>query len=295
MVNLDRTRSPTTSQATFHAGADVPARRNSLHNCRPTVAFLDEEEDELPLPEPPARPTRPPRPPRAPRQQLLIRRLIAVGVGILFLILIVIGIKGCLNARKERAIKDFGTRAGSLVVASDQVGDEFFKLLDSPSTSDTTQFGTQVKSFRGATDSQYQRLQSLGAPSEMSTAKQSLETTFALRRTAMAVIADNVDQAFAKEGAIEAQHAIADQMKLLYASDQVYSGVVLPEINSVISDQGISDFPAMPTPCASSLPASSSSSGSSSSASSDTTSTPSSDSTISNPFATTSGSSSPEQ
>jgi len=53
------------------------------------------------------------------------------------LILIVIGSR-LLNARKERAIKDFGTRAGSLVVESDQVGDEFFKLLDSPSTSDTT-------------------------------------------------------------------------------------------------------------------------------------------------------------
>src|SRR4051794_10626304 len=106
MVNLDRTRSPTTSQSSFHAGGDPPAWRYRLHNPRPTVAFLDEESDELSLPEESGRPPRPPRPPRAPREQLLVRRLVAVGVGILFLIVIVIGIKGCLNARKERAIKD---------------------------------------------------------------------------------------------------------------------------------------------------------------------------------------------
>jgi hypothetical protein len=206
------------------------------------VAFLDEEEEELPLPEAPGRPTRPPRPPRAPRQQLLIRRLAAVGVGVLFVILLVVAFKGCLNARKERAIKDFGSSASSLVGESNQVGESFFKLLGAPSTLDTTEFGTQVKSYRGATDSQYDRLRSLSTPSEMSAAKQSLLTAFALRRNAMATVADNIDQAFAKEGAIDAQQTISDQMKLLYASDQVYLGVTRPTMDTAAKDQGISGF-----------------------------------------------------
>ena len=185
MVNLERTRSPTTSQSSFHAEGHPPAWRDRLHNSRPTVAFLDEESDELALPEEPGRPPRPPRPPRAPREQLLVRRLVAVGIGILFLILIVIGIKGCLNARKERAIKDFGNRAASLVSESNQVGNSFFNdVLQKTSTLDPTEISTQVKSFRGATASQYDRLKDLSAPSEMSSAKQELLTTSSCAATA---------------------------------------------------------------------------------------------------------------
>ena len=83
----------------------------------------------------------------------------------------------------------------------------------------------------------------------MSTAKQELLTTFKLRSNGMAAVADNIDQAFAKEGAIEAQDTIAQQMKLFYASDQVYTGVVLPEVETVVDEQGISDFPTLPAPC----------------------------------------------
>ncbi len=252
------------------------------------MAFLDEEEDELALPEERGRPHRPPRPPRTPRQQLLVRRLVAVGVGVLFLILIVVGIKGCLNARKERAIKDFGTRAAALVTESDQVGNSFFNdVLQKTSTLDATEISTQVKSFRGATASQYERLNDLSAPSEMSAAKQQLLTAFALRRNGMAVIADNIDQAFAKEGAIDAQDAISSQMKLLYASDQVYTGVVLPTVDEVVEKEGVSDFPALPAPCSTGTAASSSSSTSTGgSTTSGTTSSSSADSSA-NPFATT--------
>ncbi|MCW2989294.1 MAG: hypothetical protein JWM24_2232, partial [Solirubrobacterales bacterium] len=95
-----------------------------------------------------------------------MRRLAAVGVGVLFLILIVIGIKGCLNARKERAIKDFGSNVSSLITESNQVAESFFNGLSPTSTSQATEFGTQVKSYRSATESQYQRLQNLSTPSE---------------------------------------------------------------------------------------------------------------------------------
>jgi hypothetical protein len=189
----------------------------------------------------------------------------------LFLILIVVGIKGCLNARKERAIKDFGTNVASLVNESNQVGLAFFANgLEKASTTDYTEFSTQVKSYRSATASQYDRLKSLSTPSEMTTAKGSLLTEFAMRRNAMAVIADNIDQAFAKEGAIEAQQAISDQMKLLYGSDQVYEGAVLPEIDAVVQQQGITDFPAMPRPCTTTAASTTSSTSTSTSSSSST-------------------------
>jgi hypothetical protein len=219
-----------------------------------------------------------------------VRRLAAVGVGVLFLILIVIGIRGCLNARKERAIKDFGSNVSSLVTESNQVGEAFFNGLSPTSTSQATEFGTQVKSYRSATESQYQRLQNLSTPSEMSAAKQALETTFELRRNAMAVIADNIDQAFAKEGAIAAQSKISEQMGLLFASDEVYTGVVLPDVEAAVKSQGISGFPELPAPCPSTaIPSSSGSSSSSKSGSSSSGGTSSSSSL---PSTTSSGTSS---
>jgi hypothetical protein len=229
-----------------------------------------------------------------------VRRLAAVGVGVLFLILIVIGIKGCLNARKERAIKDFGSNVSSLISESNQVGEAFFNGLGPTSTrsaTGATEFGTQVKSYRSATESQYQRLQSMSTPSEMAGAKQALETAFELRRNAMAVIADNIDQAFAKEGAIDAQSKIADQMGLLFASDEVYTGVVLPEVDAAVQKQGITDFPKLPAPCASTAIPASASSGSSSpsgssSSSSSSSSSGSSSSTGTSSTGTSTGSSS---
>ena len=38
------------------------------------------------------------------RKRLMIRRAIALGVGLLILILVVVGVRGCLDARKNRSL-----------------------------------------------------------------------------------------------------------------------------------------------------------------------------------------------
>ena len=38
----------------------------------------------------------------------MVRRTIALVGGVLVLILLVLGVRGCLNARKESAVKDYG-------------------------------------------------------------------------------------------------------------------------------------------------------------------------------------------
>jgi hypothetical protein len=209
------------------------------------VAFLDEEEA-LPVDEAPLPPTRPPRPPRSPRQQILIRRLIGAAGAVLLLFLIVLGFKGCLQARKERAIKGFVTDTGSLMSESQQVGQDFFSLLSNPSGRDVTDYAAQVKSYRGASETIYDRSQNLNAPDEMKNAKQGVVITLELRRNGMAAISDQIDTALGKENAVEAQTKIADQIRLLLASDSVYSGIALPEIQQVVNDQGITNIDKLP-------------------------------------------------
>ena len=47
--------------------------------------------------------------PERKRQQFLVRRLIAVGVGVGFLILIVVGFRGCLEARSDRGLRNYAS------------------------------------------------------------------------------------------------------------------------------------------------------------------------------------------
>jgi hypothetical protein len=208
------------------------------------VAFLDEEDalpvDEAPLPQP-----RGPRPPRTPRQQILIRRLIAAGAGVLFIFVIVLGFRSCVNAREERAIKNFMNDTDALMGESNQVGQDFFTLLSDTGGRDVTEFASQVKSYRGASETLYDRGKNLDAPGPMSNAKNAIVITLEMRRNAMTTISDQIDTALGKENAIEAQKQIADQITVLFASDSVYSSVALPEIQRVVNDEGISGVPTL--------------------------------------------------
>lgn len=204
------------------------------------MAFLDEE-DALPVDEAPLPQHRGPRPPRTPRQQILIRRLIAAGAGLLFIFIIVLGFKSCVQARKERAIKNFTSDVSSLMKESSQVGQDFFTLLSDPTGRDVTEFSAQVKSYRGASETIYDRGKALDAPGEMSNAKDAIVIALEMRRNGLTGISDQIDTALGKENAVEAQKQIADQIKVLFASDSVYSSVALPEIQRVINEEGVSD------------------------------------------------------
>ena len=63
------------------------------------------------------------------RQTLMARRTMAAGLGLLVLVLLVFGVRGCLGQRQERAMKDYVRDANALVQESDQQGDALFELL----------------------------------------------------------------------------------------------------------------------------------------------------------------------
>jgi hypothetical protein len=88
-----------------------------------------------------SRPGRRRRPPRRPeRQQILIRRGAALGVGLLILILIVLGVRGCLDARKHRALSDYARNVGQIVDETQQTSKSFFGKLSNPGSLSVTEF-----------------------------------------------------------------------------------------------------------------------------------------------------------
>jgi len=59
----------------------------------------------------------------------MVRRTIAIGGGLLLFILLVLGVRGCLDARKERAMEDYVRGAKELVQLSKAESSQLFDTL----------------------------------------------------------------------------------------------------------------------------------------------------------------------
>jgi CARDB len=185
--------------------------------------------------------TRGGRPPRSPRQQILIRRAIAAGAGLLILILLVLGVKGCLNARKERALKDYARNVTEIVDASDQTSKSFFKQLESPGSLSVTEYTNDIAADRSALDSLLQRTKALDTPGDMGSGQQAFKLVIQLRRNALTNVSNSISTALGQEGRDQAVNKIAFQMKALLASDVLYRQVAQQEMQDALKSNGIDD------------------------------------------------------
>jgi len=169
----------------------------------------------------------------------MARRALAAGGGLLVLILLVIGVKGCLSARAHQALEDYGRNVATIVDSSNQSSKAFFGLLEDPKSTSTTDYTAQVAADRTSMESLYQRVQSLSTPDEMSDAQKDLEQSFRLRSNALTTFSDKLPTALGKEGRDKALSAMTKAMQTLYASDVLYSRYAKPEIEGVYVDQNI--------------------------------------------------------
>jgi CARDB len=170
---------------------------------------------------------------------MLRRRALALGGGLLILILIVLGVRGCLNARKHRALSDYARNVSQIVDETDQTSKSFFDKLANPGELSVTEFVAEVNADRSAMDNYVSRIDGLDTPGDMSNAQDSLELVYELRGSAMEEIAEQMSTALGDVGAEKATERIAKQMGVLAASDVLYAEVARPEINGVLADNGI--------------------------------------------------------
>lgn len=192
------------------------------------------------------RPGRRPRPRRRPeRQQILLRRGLALGGGLLLLILIVLGVKGCLDARQNRALSDYARNVTQIVDETDRTSKAFFGKLSDPGSLSVTEFVAEVNADRSAMDNYASRVDGLDAPGDMGHAQNALELAYELRAGAMDEIAEQMSTALGDVGSQKATATIAMQMQKLTGGDALYAAVVRPEIDGVLAANGIvgSDVP----------------------------------------------------
>lgn len=175
----------------------------------------------------------------------MLRRGLALGGGLIVLILIVLGVKGCLDARANRELSDYARNVTQIVEETEQTSKRFFGKLEDPGSLSVTEFVAEVNADRSAMDNYASRVDSLSTPGDMGRAQNALELTYELRSSAMGEIAEKMSTALGDAGSAKATAAIANQMKKLLAADALYAAIVRPEINAVLADNGIegSDVP----------------------------------------------------
>jgi CARDB len=201
------------------------------------LAFLDEDDSFPPVATEPEDRHRPP-----PERQrvFMARRLGAVAVGILILILLVLGIRGCLNARKERAFENYARDLTTIVQESQQQSETFFGRFEDPENLTELNFETEVRADRSNAEQLVSRVESLDPPGELDEAQDEVVDAFELRRDGLAAIADNIGAALGDENTADARDEIVVHMEDFLASDVLYRQA-RDEINTVLEEEDIGE------------------------------------------------------
>jgi hypothetical protein len=203
------------------------------------LSFFDEDDE----------PRRSPRPRRgrpaggvatADNQTLLVRRLIAAGLGILVLVLLLFVVKSCRNSQQENALKDYNAEVSQIAADSAQLGGQFFSLL-AQGSGQPQDLQSQISSLRVQAEQQRQLAEDLSVPGDMAGAQQNLLITLEMRRDGLQYIANRIRSALGDSGDVadKAITEIAGQMEVFLASDVVYETRVIPFIRFVLDQKEI--------------------------------------------------------
>jgi CARDB protein len=199
------------------------------------LSFLDQTDEPVRR-----RRRRPPGGPSVDRQTLLIRRTLAVVAGLIVLILLVLGIRGCLDARKEEAMQNYVTDANELVRQSNSGGRRLFRVLQGPGGQDqAVNTENALNGERVASSGLVDQARDLDAPDELSTAQRYLVETLELRRDGVAGIANAVPQALADQERRQSTQRVSQMMRVFSASDVIYRVRYLPNVERALEEEEV--------------------------------------------------------
>jgi hypothetical protein len=171
----------------------------------------------------------------------MVRRTIAIGGGLLLLILLVFVFRGCLDARKERAMEDYVRGANELTKLSQAESRQLFDILSAPSSSDqSVNRANQANALRSDSATLSDRARDLDVPDELSDANDYLVEALDLRRDALAKVADTLPGALAQDEQRNSTAAIAEMMKVFEASDVLLIYRFEPRAKTVLEKEKVS-------------------------------------------------------
>ncbi len=210
------------------------------------MSFFDEGDEPTRVRTRPARPRRPATaggggsggPPD--RQTARLRQAVGLGALAIVAILIVLGFKGCLDSRKENALKDYNRNVTAVINDSDQsVGKPFFQRM-SNGAKNASGLSVQINELRLLAEDDVKRAKGFDVPGDMSAAQRYLELVLNLRLEGLTKIGDQIPAALGRGQASQnAIDKIAGEMQNFLTSDVVYSQRVAPLIQDALDKNGV--------------------------------------------------------
>jgi hypothetical protein len=171
----------------------------------------------------------------------MVRRTIAIVGGVIVLILLVLLVRSCFNARKENAIKDYANNSAELLRASKVEGDGLFQLLQGEGGADrTTAIINQLNGYRAESATLVDRANRLDVPGDLNDAQNELLSVLELRRDGLADITDALRVALGDQNRREGSDDVAKQMQVFLASDVVDTLRYRKDLYDVLNEHDLS-------------------------------------------------------
>jgi hypothetical protein len=171
----------------------------------------------------------------------MVRRAIAAGGGLLAIVLLVWGVNGCLDARKDRAFRQYAADVRAIVDESNNLAGNFFESLSRPRNAQALDVQNEVNAQATDAEQLVQRARGTDHPGELNAAQSWLVASLEFRRDALKRIAQRIPAALSQRGAKPAINSIAAQMQMFLTSDVIYSQRAIPEMKQAFSDRGIDE------------------------------------------------------
>ncbi len=177
----------------------------------------------------------------------MVRRWVALGVALVFVIVVVLVINGCLKSEKQQSLKDYNRQVSSLAQEYDsQVSHPLFAALTNAAAKSALSVEVQIDQLRIQAQSLASQAARLSVPGEMVSAQRALLLALDLRVEAITKLAAMLPRALGGQ-AKQTSKAIAGDMEILLASDVLYSQRVAPLIQQTLAANGIHELGTAPT------------------------------------------------
>jgi hypothetical protein len=175
----------------------------------------------------------------------MVRRTIAIGGAVLLFILIVLLFRGCLDARKERAMEDYVRNANELVGLSKAESQQLFDILSAPSGEDqAVNRQNAANALKADSATLADRARDFDVPDELNDAQDYFLESLELRRDALSVVAAELPGALAQEERRSSTGRIAQMMQVLSASDVLLRSRYDVELRDALEQEDINATPA---------------------------------------------------
>jgi hypothetical protein len=204
------------------------------------LSFLDEPD------EPVRTRRRQPRGQSVDRQTLMARRGIAGIAVLIVVILFVLLLRGCLDARKESAMEDYANQSAEIMRESKLEGDQLFELLQSQGGTDqVVEIQNDLNAYRVSSSERVDRARGLDVPDELEDANRYFIDVLELRRDGLTLTADAMRTALGDQDRREGTDDVAYAMQVFLASDTVDMARFRPQLRAALEEEELSmpDFP----------------------------------------------------